>query len=61
VPVTRAIECSMGGSVVKGEGRAVFPLNLSLLSTMFICLAALHTLEYDNNRCNARSFVRNGN
>jgi hypothetical protein len=25
VPVTRAIECSMGVSVVKGEGRVVRP------------------------------------
>ena len=30
--MTSAIECSMGVSVVKGEGRAVFPLNLSMLS-----------------------------
>ena len=59
--MTSAIECSMGVSVVKGEGRAVFPLNLSMLSPVFICLEVLHTREYDNHSCNARSFVRNGN
>jgi hypothetical protein len=50
-----------GVSVVTGEGRAVFPLNLSMLCPVFICLAALQTQEYDNHSDNARSFVRNGN
>ena len=59
--MTRAIECSMGVSVVKGEGRAVFPLNLSMLSLAFIRLEVLQTREYDNRSDNARSFVRYGN
>jgi hypothetical protein len=59
--VTRAIECSMGGSVVKGEGRAVFPLDLSMLSFVFIRLEVLQTREYDNHSDNARSFIRDGN
>ena len=61
VPVTSAIECSMGVSVVKGEGRAVFPWGLSMLSPVFICLEVLHTLKYDNHSCDARSFVLYGN
>ena len=60
-PVTSAIECSMGISVVKVEGRDVVPWDLSMLFAVFICLAVLQTLEYDNRRCNARSFVRYGN
>jgi len=51
----------MGVSVVKGEGRAVFPLNLFMLSTVFVCLAVLQTQEYDNHSGNARSSVLNGN
>src|SRR5260370_41658816 len=31
------------------------------VSPVFICLAALHTREYDTNRRNARSFVLHGN
>jgi hypothetical protein len=51
----------MGVSVVKGEGSAVFPLDLSLLSPAFISLEVLHTLEYDNYSRNASNFVRDGN
>jgi hypothetical protein len=40
---------------------AVFPLNRSMLSPVFVCLEVLHTPEYDNHSGNARSFVRNGN
>jgi len=48
-------------SVVKGEGRAVFPSNLFMLSPVFLCIAVLRTLEYDKNGDNARNFVRYGN
>jgi hypothetical protein len=51
----------MGVSVVKGEGRAVFPLNLSMLSFVLSRLEVLQTREYDNHGGNARSFVPNGN
>jgi hypothetical protein len=51
----------MGVSVVKGEGRAVFPLKLSMLSPLFICLEVLQTPEYDNHSGNTMSFVPNGN
>jgi hypothetical protein len=40
---------------------AIFPLNLSMLPPVFICLEVLHTREYDNHLGNASNFVRNGN
>jgi hypothetical protein len=40
---------------------AVFPLNRSMLSPVFICLEVLHTREYDTRSGNARGFVRFGN
>jgi hypothetical protein len=51
----------MGGSVVNGEGRAVFPLDLSMLSFVVIRLEVLQTQEYDNHSDNTRSFIRDGN
>ena len=50
------IECPTGVSVVKGKGRAVFPLNLSMLCPVFFRLELLQTREYDNHSGNARSF-----
>jgi hypothetical protein len=46
----------MGVSVVKSEGRAVFPSNLSMLSPVFIRLEVLQTLEYDNHSDNGKEF-----
>src|ERR1022692_392844 len=40
---------------------ALFPLNLSMFSPVFICFEALHTQEYDKHSGNARIFVRSGN
>ena len=39
---------------------SVFPLSLSTLSPVFICLEALHTEEYDHESYKAMSFVRDG-
>jgi len=47
--------------VVMGEGRAVFPLNLSMSSLVFIRLELLQTPEYVNRIGNAMTFVRYGN